>query len=70
LLIAVPTAVLWGSGVMAPLLTAMGQLPEVAEAAGQLLKLAWPVLPLLSFSETTGQCECQLVLVCWFQVGD
>ncbi|GBF99158.1 hypothetical protein Rsub_12125 [Raphidocelis subcapitata] len=55
LLFAVPTAALWASGAMAPLLVRLGQLPDVAAAAGSLLQLMWPVLPLLVVSETTGQ---------------
>lgn len=57
LLIAAPAAALWASGLAGPLLTALGQVPEVAAAAGVLLRRAWPVLPLLAVSETTGQCE-------------
>jgi hypothetical protein len=42
---------------MGPLLLWLGQPPETAAAAGRLLQLTWPVLPLLAISETTGQCE-------------
>lgn len=59
LLIAGPTAALWASGAMAPILVRLGQLPDVAAAAGGLLQMMWPVLPLLAVSETMGQCRAR-----------
>ncbi|KIZ05365.1 hypothetical protein MNEG_2598 [Monoraphidium neglectum] len=55
LLIAAPAAAAWAAGAMGPLLLWLGQPPETAAAAGRLLQLTWPVLPLLAISETTGQ---------------
>lgn len=53
--ISLPAVIAWASGAMGPLLTWLGQPPDVAAAAGSLLSRIWPVLPLLTVSETTGQ---------------
>lgn len=57
LAIAAPAAAAWATGAMGPLLAWLGQPPDVAAATGRLLQLTWPVLLLLSVSETTAQCE-------------
>ncbi|KAI8470091.1 MAG: mate-domain-containing protein [Monoraphidium minutum] len=55
LVIAAPAAAAWAAGAMAPALAWLGQPPAVAAAAGRLLQLTWPVLLLLTVSETTAQ---------------
>jgi MATE family multidrug resistance protein len=64
LAVAVPASAVWAAGLGAPLLRALGQPPDVSEAAGALLRRLWPVLPLLAVTETTAQCAIVFFAVC------